>query len=414
MLSNNFKFFFKKFFIIIIIIVYFIVFNIENYKKKKYNSDLLLKINNFEKRNNITQLDIKEFRRINTQNILLDKKNNTKVEDPIISIILLVYNQFHCIHKSIRSIQNQSIKNLEIIVVDDCSSDNSVELIKKYQKEDNRITIIEHTQNEGKIKSRSDGIRIAKGKYITLLDGDDALIHKDILKNSLYISNLGNLDVVEFKIIYFRGGEMKYCCNQYPIEVNNIIYQPKLRTKFFFFDNNFRYRAIQNRSICAKIIKNEIFKKVLSLVGPKYTEDYILSYEDTIFAAALFQIANSYYFFKQEGYYYSRDEKRKKLPPKKISKPNREIIKGLDCIKLLQFLIEKTRNIKIERQLIYYEIMSINYYWNFYKNINHHFKMVFNIFDKMIKSRFLKKGQKHVLILMKHSLERKGNHLLKI
>jgi hypothetical protein len=49
MLSNDFKFFFKKFFIIIIIIVYFIVFNIENYKKQKYNSDLLLKINNFEK-----------------------------------------------------------------------------------------------------------------------------------------------------------------------------------------------------------------------------------------------------------------------------------------------------------------------------------------------------------------------------
>ena len=413
MLSNDFKFFFKKFFIIIIIIVYFIVFNIENYKKQKYNSDLLLKINNFEKKNNITQLDIKEFRRINTQNILLDKKKYTKVKDPIISIILLVYNQSYCIHKSIRSIQNQSIKNLEIIVVDDCSSDNSVELIKKYQKEDNRITIIEHIKNEGKIKSRSDGIRIAKGKYITLLDGDDALIHKDILKNSLYISNLGNLDVVEFKIIYFRGGEMKFCCNKYPIEVNNIIYQPELRTKFFFFDSTFRYRAIQNRSICAKIIKNEIFKKVLNLVGPKYTEDYILTYEDTIFAAALFQLANSYYYFKQEGYYYSRDEKGKKLPPKKISKPNIEIIKGLDCIKLLQFLIEKTRNIKIERQLIYYEIMSINHYWNFYKNINHHFNMVINIFDKMIKNRFLMKDQKQVLILMKHSLERKGNHLLK-
>jgi len=85
----------------------------------------------------------------------------------------------------------------------------------------------------------------------------------------------------------------------------------------------------------------------------------------------------------------------------------------MDCIKLLQFLIEKTRNNKIERQLIYYELMSINYYWNFYRNINHHFKIIFNILDKMIKSRFLMKDQKQTLILMKHSLEEKENNLLK-
>ena len=410
---NKFEIF-GKFVTILIIQFIFIFFNEKKYYIKEKNArNLLLKIKNIELKSNITDIDIKEFRKINSNNILLDNKTHNKVNHPIISIIVTVYNQFHCIHKSIRSIQNQSIKNLEIIIIDDFSSDNSIKIIERYQKEDNRILLIKHKTNQGKIKSRSDGIRIAKGKYITLLDGDDALIHKDILKNSLYISNLGNLDVVEFKIIYFRGGEMKFCCNKYPIEVNNIIYQPELRTKFFFFDNTFRYRAIQNRSICAKIIKNEIFKKVLNLVGPKYTEDYILSYEDTIFAAALFQLANSYYYFKQEGYYYSRDEKGKKLPPKKISKPNRGIIKGLDCIKLLQFLIEKTRNIKIERQLIYYEIMSINHYWNFYKNINHHFNMVINIFDKMIKNRFLMKDQKQVLILMKHSLERKGNHLLK-
>jgi glycosyltransferase involved in cell wall biosynthesis len=391
------------------------MFNIENYKKEKYNRDLLSKINDFEKMSKISEIDIKEFRRINSDNILLDKKNYTKVNNPIISIILTVFNQFHCIHKSIRSIQNQTIKNLEIIIIDDCSSDNSIELIKQYQKEDNRITIIEHTINEGKIKSRSDGVKIAKGKYITVLDGDDALIHKDILKNSLYISNLGNIDVVEFEMLIFRRGKVKCYCSTYSMTIKNIVYQPELRTKFFLLikGKDFRNRAIQNRSICAKIIKTQKFKKVLNLVGSKYTEDYINNYEDTIFIVALFQIANSYYFFKQEGYYYSKDEWRKPLPPKNISKPSKEIIKGMDCIKFLQFLIEKTRNNKFERQLIYYELMSINYYWNFYRKINHHFKMIFNILDKMIKSRFLLKDQKQALILMKHSLKEKENHLPK-
>ena len=92
---------------------------------------------------------------------MLDKKQFNKVRNPIISI-LTNYNQFHCIHNSIKSIQNQSIKNLEIIIIDDCSSDNSTEIIRNYQKEDNRIIIIEHKTNKGKIKSRSDGIKILK------------------------------------------------------------------------------------------------------------------------------------------------------------------------------------------------------------------------------------------------------------
>ena len=396
MFSNNLNKLFKKFVIIII-------------------NKLLLKIKNFEKNHNIKDIDIKEFRRINSENILLDKKKYNKVNNPIISIILTVYNQFHCIHKSIRSIQNQSIKNLEIIIIDDCSSDNSTEIIKKYQKEDNRIIIIEHKTNKGKIKSRTDGIKKAKGKYITILDGDDALIHKDVLKNNLYISSLGNLDVVEFKMMIFMEGKLKYCCNQYPIETNNIIYQPELRKKFILLSNDYSIRAIQNRSICAKIIKNKIFKEVLKLVGPKYTEDYILEYEDTIFTVALFQISNSYYYFKEEGYYYSQDDKKEIICTKiNNCKPNEKVIKGIDPIKFLQFLIEKTWNNKFERRLVYHEIMSINYYWNFYYNINHHYQMVYKILDKMIQSEFLLKRQKKTLILIKNALKKKENNLLKI
>ena len=142
MLSNIFNFIFKKFKVIIIIIL--VIFFITNYIKGKYNKNVLLETNNFGQKSNISYYDIKEFRRINSDNILLDKKQYNKVSNPIISIILTNYNQFHCIHKSIRSIQNQSIKNLEIIIIDDCSSDNSIEIIKKYQKEDNRIILIEH------------------------------------------------------------------------------------------------------------------------------------------------------------------------------------------------------------------------------------------------------------------------------
>ena len=417
MLSNNFKTIFK-FFIILIIPIIFIIFKDVNYIKEKRKENLLLKIENIVKNNKITDKDINEFRRINSGNILLENKKYNKVDNPTISVIVIVYNQKYCIHKAIRSIQNQSIKNLEIIIVDDCSSDNSTEIIKKYQEEDNRIILIKHEINQGKIKSRSDGVRIASGKYITVLDGDDGLIHKDILNHSLYIANLGNLDVVEFKIMAFNGRSRKQLLNKYVMENNDILYQPKLRTKFFFFTNDPRYRAFQNRNICGKIIKNKIFKKVLNRIGQKYTEDYILFYEDTIMAFTLFQIANSYYYMKEEGYYYYKENKGSKLLLSTINnfipKFNEKIIKGMDPIKYLQFLVEKTRNNKIERQLIYHEIISINYAWNYYKYINHHFKMVYDILDKMIINRFLLKDQKQRLILIKKCLQEKENKLFNI
>jgi glycosyltransferase involved in cell wall biosynthesis len=416
-ISNNLKIIFK-FFIILIIPIIFVIFKDLNYIKEKCKESLLLKIENIVKNNHITDKDIKDFHRINSWNILLDNKKYNKEDNPIISVIVIVYNQKYCIHNAIRSIQNQSIKNLEIIIIDDCSSDNSNEIIKKYQEEDNRIILIKHEVNQGKIKSKSDGVRIASGKYITVLDGDDGLIHKDILNHSLYIANLGNLDVVEFKIMAFNGRSRKQLLNKYTMENNDILYQPKLRTKFFFFNNDPRYRAFQNRNICGKIIRNKIFKKVLNRIGTKYTEDYILFYEDTIMAFTLFQIANSYYYMKEEGYYYSKEDKGSKLLLSTINNfipnVNETIIKGIDPIKYLQFLVEKTRNNKIERQLIYHEIISINYVWNFYKYINHHFKMLFDILDKMIINRFLLKDQKQRLILIKKSLQEKENKLLNI
>ena len=89
----------------------------------------------------------------------------------------------------------QTLKNIEIIIVDDCSLDNSIDVIEQYMKEDNRIILLKHKRNGGKIKSRSDGVKIAKGKYISILDGDDSFSNKNILYNSFSIAILGNLDI---------------------------------------------------------------------------------------------------------------------------------------------------------------------------------------------------------------------------
>ena len=152
---------------------------------KLYQSKVLPDIISFENNLSITKDEMNEFRNINSNNKLIENNNFEKSSYPDVSIIMTMYNQAHCIHKGIRSIQNQSLKNIEIIIVDDCSQDNGTDVIKEFQKEDPRIILISHDMNEGEMKSRTDGIRKAEGKYITIIDGDDALIHKNILKNFL-------------------------------------------------------------------------------------------------------------------------------------------------------------------------------------------------------------------------------------
>ena len=369
---------------------------------------LLQKIKKYESQINITENIIKEFHSINSNNLLINNCSKIKKNSfPDITVVLIIFNQAHCLHKALRSIQNQSLKNIEIIIVEDCSIDNSFDLIKNYQKEDSRIILIKHEMNQGKIKSRSDGIKIANGKYITVLDGDDAFIHKDILLHSFFIATLGDLDVVEFKILIYKNQKFIKWHNRYLINTNDIIYQPELRTKFFLLIEDYRIRTIQNANICSKIIKNNVFKRVIDNTGPKYTKDFILSWEDTIMTVSLFQIAKSFYYMKENGYYYSKDDKKKLLNKKRESKPIRNFIRGMDHVKLLQFLIEKTKNNKIERQMIFHEMIYINHLISFYKYINHDFKMVYNILDTMIKSRFLSINQKKKCLFIKNRLMEK-------
>ena len=240
---------------------------------------------------------IKKFRRFNSKDKLLNKTDLTNFKrngNPEVSVIITVYNQANCFYKGLRSVQNQSLKNIEIIIVDDCSIDNSLNKIEKYQKEDNRIIIIKHLINYGKIKSRTEAIKLAKGKYFTIIDGDDALAQDNILYNCLSIAKIGNLDIIEFRLISFYNKSFKTDENNVDKIKNinrRIVYQPEL--KYIFIKLN-QLWSFKNRNICQKFIKNEIFKKVIEYIGPKYTDSFMLEYEDTIMAFSLFIISKSY------------------------------------------------------------------------------------------------------------------------
>ena len=91
----------------------------------------------------------------------------------LVSIILPSYNSEQFIAKSIESVINQTYKNWEMVIVDDCSLDNSNEIIEDYIKKDKRIKLIKLEKNSGPAIARNKAIKEAKGRYIAFLDADD-------------------------------------------------------------------------------------------------------------------------------------------------------------------------------------------------------------------------------------------------
>lgn len=98
-----------------------------------------------------------------------------------VSIVMPCYNHARYLKESIEGILGQSYENFEFIIIEDCSTDNSVEIIKSYANLDNRIFAIFHDVNKGAGKSRNDGIDISAGQFIAFCDSDD-IWEKDKLK----------------------------------------------------------------------------------------------------------------------------------------------------------------------------------------------------------------------------------------
>ena len=98
------------------------------------------------------------------------------------SAVIPVYNSKNYIEKAVRSIQNQNIKDIEIILINDKSKDDTLNIIQNLQKEDQRIKIIDNKQNKGILYSRCVGTLAAKGKYIFPLDNDDMFLDKDVFQ----------------------------------------------------------------------------------------------------------------------------------------------------------------------------------------------------------------------------------------
>lgn len=130
-------------------------------------------------------------------------------EQPLVTVYIPTFNRLELLQRAVESVRNQTYKNLEIIVVDDCSTDGTQEYLVKLSKEDERVRYFLKEKNSGACVSRNIAIENAKGKFITGLDDDDVFLNNRIM---LFIEASKKLEM-EKSILFSNIALMKYESN---------------------------------------------------------------------------------------------------------------------------------------------------------------------------------------------------------
>ena len=333
-------------------------------------------------------IKIEKYKEINDKGILLNKKKFKKVRRPKISIISAVYNRGQYILRFIRSIQNQFFNDIEIIFVDDFSNDNTSDIIKKCQKEDERIILINHKKNKGTLISRNNGAFKSTGEYLIFPDPDD-LLANDILNYSYTKAKNNNYDMVKFNL--YSGNKYNILRTIKSIKIQEV-YQEKL-SSFIFYGNG--YLKQTDYCIINKIIKRDIFIKSLNYIDKYYLNQNMIVYEDGLLNFMLYKFSQSLYLTKKIGYYYIQNQQS---ITKNFLKDREKTIKN--CFIYLKYIYEYTKNNKYEKNMaacIYHNILLEISNIAIFKYLTKEYKFYYNIIENYLNNEFISSKDKSQL-----------------
>jgi glycosyltransferase involved in cell wall biosynthesis len=179
---------------------------------------------------------------------------------PLISIILPVYNGQEFLKKTISSVLNQSFNNFEFLIIDDHSSDNSLNIINSFQ--DSRIKLIKNNSNQGQILTENKGLNIAKGKYIARIDQDDIFLPKKLEKQINFLEKNPKITGIGTWAIHINEKDKIIKKIKTPTSNKEII-------KVLLYNNPIFHPSVMFR-------KKEILELGSYNHKKKYTEDYAL------------------------------------------------------------------------------------------------------------------------------------------
>jgi len=265
--------------------------------------------------------------------------NNTQ---PLVSVIVPIYNVEKYLANCLDSLINQTLKDIEIICVDDGSTDDSSVIIAEYLKKDKRIIVV-HRQNGGRSVARNEGLKIARGQYIMFCDADD--LYKidmcEVLYNTIK-NNKTDIACCEISINYESDSDLLDSDKEY--------YSLKFEGKKECYEDDL---LKIDGSVCNKIFNKSLIDKF----DVKFPEGLV--YEDAAFFFMYYSICKNSYFVKQPLYVYNRHDGSIMNETFKGSE------KAIDHIKIMDFV---------------YAHLVKNNLWKKYKKIFfNHYILYFNL-----------------------------------
>ena len=209
-----------------------------------------------------------------------------------ISIIIPVYNFEKYLRECLDSCVNQTLEDIEIICVDDCSTDNSYKILEEYQQKDSRIKIFRHKENKNQGAARNTGLANATGEYVWFIDSDDYIDTKacQILYEAI---KEFDVDLLCFSALKFVDEDKKhhFFYDKYyhqGLQINKI-YRPKTNWKEIKFSN-------LNVSACMYLTKTSLIQNF------KFREGVF--FEDTDFTTILLTSVDSFCYIPYAAYFY--------------------------------------------------------------------------------------------------------------
>ena len=229
-------------------------------------------------------------------------KDNEIKENFLISVVIPIYNTEDKIKSVLRSIQNQNFSNIEIILVNDFSNNETSRILQDLQKEDKRIIIINNKENMGTLYSRSIGTLKARGKYIFPLDNDDLFFDEGLFHIISNEAEKGNFDIVEFRGSSRNIYELppnSFTNTNYSNHKNGLIlFQPELGQYATNKGNQF---GVYDCFLWAKCIRSIVYKTTINYLGRDIYSKKIIWGEDLITSFVLFKVAKSFKFIGRYG-----------------------------------------------------------------------------------------------------------------
>lgn len=211
------------------------------------------------------------------------------MESALITVIVPIYNVAAYIDRCVDSIINQTYKNLEIILVDDGSTDGSSAKCDQWAARDSRITVV-HQPNGGLSAARNTALDRMHGAMVTMVDGDD-YIATDMVENLARLIEVSNANIAVTALASFYDGDEPK------------VSQGKVHIKIFTADeaiDDVFYQKTLNNSACTRLFRASIFKKLRFPVGMLY-EDLAIAYDVLRAAGTVAFIDRQLYFYRKHS-----------------------------------------------------------------------------------------------------------------